>query len=122
MSGPPAPSAPPQSRAKTVFLQIVTGLTTLMGFVLGAAWLYSQFTLPGCDGSRIRQTLTSLFRNNGISTISGYEPARETARTGDEVSCAVIANLPDGGRLDVTYQITKTGFGTDQIRASWRRL
>lgn len=123
MSLPPSaqPQAPPPSRAKTWLIRVLTGLTTVMALVLAAAWVYSLFTLPGCDERRIRETLTSILRNNGVSTVSGLEAARETSRSDEAVACTRIVNVPNG-RLDLTYRITKQGFGNNRVEAQWRPI
>ncbi len=61
-----------------------------------------RFTLPECDSSRARQTLSNVLDQLKVEPLRD-EPIKTISSSKQQVVCSVVLPLSDGGTLNIDY-------------------
>src|SRR5687767_13893128 len=93
---PPAstPAAPAEGRAKRILLKIVYGFTALVGIVIVIAKIITWGDLPGCDSTRAKDTLSTVFKQRQLEA-RRYDEISTVAKKDEEVLCKAKLTLKD---------------------------
>jgi hypothetical protein len=64
--------------------------------------LQERLTLPECDSSRAKSTLSDVFNQLKVAPLRD-EPIKTIASRKDQVECSVALPVSDGGTLNIDY-------------------
>jgi hypothetical protein len=78
-----------------------------------------RLTLPGCDSSRAKQTLSDVLKQLEVAPLRD-EPIKTISSGKDQVACYVVLPLADGGTLNIDYSFFWQG-STAQMKYSISR-
>ncbi len=71
-----------------------------------------RFTLPECDSSRAKQTLSNVLDQLKVEPLRD-EPIRTISSSKQQVVCGVVLPLSDGGTLNIDYTFFWQGSTVD---------
>jgi hypothetical protein len=97
-------SAPPSSPGwSNRFLFRLIGIPALaFAGVLLYRGVHERLTLPECDSSRAKKTLSDVLSQLKVDPLRD-EPIKTISSSKDEIACNVVLPLADGGTLNVDY-------------------
>jgi hypothetical protein len=67
-----------------------------------------RFTLPECDSSRAKQTLSDVLSQLKVEPLRD-EPIKTVSSSKQRVACSVVLPLADGGSLNIDYNFLWQG-------------
>ncbi len=111
---PPRWSAAPSSPAgsnRLVFRLIGIPALAFAG-VLIYRGVQERFTLPECDSSRAKQTLSDVLNQLKVEPLRD-EPIKTVSSSKQQVACNVVLPLSDGGSLNIDYNFFWQGNTAD---------
>src|ERR1700730_7161206 len=90
-----APGPPPNNSNRTLFRLIAIPALAFAG-VLIYRGVQERFTLPECDSSRAKSTLSDVLKQLKVEPLRD-EPIKTVSASKQEVVCNVVLPLSDGG-------------------------
>ena len=81
--------------------------------------LQERLTLPECDSSRAKSTLSDVLKQLNVEPLRD-EPIKTISSNKDQVECSVVLPLSDGGNLNIDYSFFWQG-STAQMKYSISR-
>lgn len=96
----PVARPPSWQRYVRIASYAIAGLTLLLTMGL---WLSNRNTLPGCDSSRAKETLSNVFKSNKLNP-TRYDEIKTLSKSDQEVRCAASLPLSEGGIIRVDYR------------------
>jgi len=111
------PSAP--ARSSRLLFRLIGIPALAFAGVLIYRGVQERLTLPECDSSRAKSTLSNVLGELKVEPIRD-EPIKTISNNNDKVECNVALPLSDGGTLNVDYSFFWQG-STAQMRYSFSR-
>ena len=112
------------ARGQPKWLQVLIGIFTAIILLIALLKLFdviSNFgSLPKCDASSTKNTLSDLNKSNNLNA-SSYNFIRTVSSGKDEVQCTAGLALRDGKTVEYDYRIYKEPSGTKVQITNWRR-
>ena len=105
-SAPDAARPKPAGRAGGFISRMVYLIASVVFIIVSLARIYAFFfpSLPDCDGSVARETLSNILRGDNYQP-SAYEDMRTLAKSKDELTCNAKVKLADSSLLEIAYRI-----------------
>jgi hypothetical protein len=99
-------SASPKSKAGSLITKIAYQIVAIIFVVLSLIRVYNFFfpSLPDCDGSIARDTLSDIFKRDNLQPAS-YDDMKTVTKSKDELSCSARLKMSDGSLMDIAYRI-----------------
>jgi hypothetical protein len=113
-----SPRSAPARSSRLLFRLIGIPALAFAG-VLIYRGVQERLTLPECDSSRAKSTLSSVLSELKVEPLRD-EPIKTISSNKEKVECNVALPLSDGGALNVDYSFFWQG-GTAQMRYSFSR-
>jgi hypothetical protein len=114
----PPPRTAPANSNRLLFRFIGIPAVAFAG-VLIYRGLVDRLTLPECDSSRAKSTLSDVLNQLKVESLRD-EPLKTIASRKDQVECSVALPLSDGGTLNIDYSFFWQG-STAQMKYSISR-
>jgi hypothetical protein len=96
-----APGPPPNNSNRILFRLIAIPALAFAG-VLIYRGVQERFTLPECDSSRAKSTLSDVLNQLKVEPLRD-EPIKTISSSKQQVVCNVVLPLADGGTLNIDY-------------------
>jgi len=104
-SGRPSRWSPPLSAPATsnrLLFRLIGIPAIAFAGVLIWRGLQERLTLPECDSSRAKSTLSDVLKQLKVEPLRD-EPIKTLSSNKDQVECSVMLPLSDGGNLNIDY-------------------
>ena len=92
---------PPNNSNRTLFRLIAIPALAFAG-VLIYRGVHERFTLPECDSSRAKSTLSDVLNQLKVEPLRD-EPIKTVSSNNQQVICNVVLPLSDGGTINIDY-------------------
>lgn len=113
-SQPPlAPPAAEQPGRSTLSRRVQIGVATAIMLVFGIILISRLITwndLPGCDSTRAKDTLSSIFKERNVNA-SRYDEIKTLTTGKDEITCNATLTLRDDSKLMIDYKLYRGDSG-----------
>ena len=96
-----APRPPSNNSNRTLFRLIAIPALAFAG-VLIYRGVHERFTLPECDSSRAKSTLSDVLKQLKVEPLRD-EPIKTVSSNNQQVVCNVVLPLSDGGTINIDY-------------------
>jgi len=106
-----SPRSSPRASNRLVFRLIAIPALAFAG-VLIYRGVQDRFTLPECDSSRAKQTLSDVLGQLKVEPLRD-EPIKTISSSKELVVCNVVLPLSDGGTLNINYSFFWQGSTAD---------
>ncbi len=104
-SGRPSRWSPPRSAPATsnrLLFRLIGIPAVAFAGVLIWRGLQERLTLPECDSSRAKSTLSDVLNQLKVEPLRD-EPIKTISSNKEQVQCSVVLPLSDGGNLNIDY-------------------
>jgi hypothetical protein len=106
-----APRPPSNNSNRTLFRLIAIPALAFAG-VLIYRGVHERFTLPECDSSRAKSTLSDVLKQLKVEPLRD-EPIKTVSSNNQQVVCNVVLPLSDGGTINIDYTFFWQGSTAD---------
>jgi hypothetical protein len=105
-SAPAAVPAKPVAKAGGRLINITYMIVAVIFILISLARIYAFFfpSLPDCDGSVARETLSSILKGQSLEATS-YDGMKTITKSKDELTCSANVKIADGSLLQIAYRV-----------------
>jgi hypothetical protein len=111
-SSRPSAISPPRAASHRLLFRLIGIPALAFAGVLIYRGAQERLTLPACDSSRARSTLSDVLSQLKVEPLRD-EPINTISSSKDQVVCNVVLPLADGGTLNIDYSFFWQGSTAD---------
>jgi hypothetical protein len=99
-------STVPKAKVASWYTRFVYPILAFVFIVVSLIRVYNFFfpSLPSCDGSVARDTLSDIFKRDNLQA-SSYEQVKTLTTSKDELTCSASLKMSDGAIMEIVYRI-----------------